>query len=212
MSMGNIRRRIGPGSTRADILNLKVQSMADKEGAFAYQEHIQELISSDKTNLNKICTLPPEQDQHVWVMEHIRQFIQELNMLVVYLDPACNETTCPKMTASKWEFLCATHPQPQECCAIDYIQHTLNGFSATVNNLELFPSRIRVPERSCQQFGSMARRLYRTFAHAYFEHREIFDQFENDTFLCSRFVKFCIMFQLMPKNSFIIPKKDLHLS
>ena len=38
--------------------------------------------------------------------------------------------------------------------------------------------RICVPEGSVKNFQSIARRLYRIFAHAYFHHRDIFDAFE----------------------------------
>lgn len=38
--------------------------------------------------------------------------------------------------------------------------------------------RISVPEPSLKHFQSIARRLYRIFAHAYFHHREIYEYFE----------------------------------
>lgn len=38
--------------------------------------------------------------------------------------------------------------------------------------------RISVPEPSLKHFQSIARRLYRIFAHAYFHHREIYESFE----------------------------------
>jgi hypothetical protein len=39
-------------------------------------------------------------------------------------------------------------------------------------------SRISIPPGSVKHFQSIARRLYRIFAHAWFHHRAVFDSFE----------------------------------
>jgi acetoacetate decarboxylase len=52
-------------------------------GPFAAQEYLQELIRNDPSNIAKICEPPKEVDESVWQYEHIRQFILELNLLVV---------------------------------------------------------------------------------------------------------------------------------
>lgn len=82
-----------------------------------------------------------------------------------------------------------------QCPAIDYIIHTLDGATILLNNSKYFPSRlvfyfhflffswhfnfrISVPEPSLKHFQSIARRLYRIFAHAYFHHREVYEYFE----------------------------------
>jgi len=44
--------------------------------------------------------------------------------------------------------------------------------------------RIRIPKPSRKYFGSIVRRLYRTFAHAYFHHRDVFDHFEVCLCVC----------------------------
>lgn len=46
--------------------------------------------------------------------------------------------------------------------------------------------RISIKESSVAKLGSVCRRVYRIFSHAYFHHRTIFDEFENETFLCRR--------------------------
>lgn len=67
-------------------------------------------------------------------------------------------------------------PNLSECCAIDYIIHTLDGTAALLNSDKYFPSRVSISEPSLKYFQSIARRLYRVFSHAYFHHRELFDQ------------------------------------
>ena len=76
------------------------EDITKMSGPFAVQEYLQELISkftvpplsyvclceeigSDPSNIVKICEPPSEVDESVWQYEHIRQFIIELNLLVV---------------------------------------------------------------------------------------------------------------------------------
>ena len=72
----------------------------------------------------------------------------------------------------------------------------------------LFPSRVSVPNGSSHYFQSIARRLYRIFAHSYFHHNEIFTEFEEMTSLCKRFVYFVTMFKLMSSTLLIIPNMN----
>jgi hypothetical protein len=56
--------------------------------------------------------------------------------------------------------------------------------------------------------GSVCRRIYRIFSHAYFHHRHIYDQFEKETSLCKRFTKFVIKYELMTADSLIVPMEE----
>jgi len=96
-------------------------------GPFAVQEYLQELIRNDPGNIKKIVEPPKEVEEGVWQYEHIRQFILELNLLVVQLQGICTKESCPKMKATdEWLYLCASHKNPQECSAIDYMIHALD--------------------------------------------------------------------------------------
>jgi len=50
--------------------------------------------------------------------------------------------------------------------------------------------RIAIPSSSVKHFASLARRLSRIFAHAYFHHREIFESAEADNALYERYAPF----------------------
>ena len=51
-------------------------------------------------------------------------------------------------------------------------------------------SRISIKESSVAKLGSVCRRVYRIFSHAYFHHRNLFDEFEVTIILIlSHFVK-----------------------
>lgn len=49
-----------------------------------------------------------------------------------------------------------------------------------------FPYSVSIKESSVAKLGSVCRRIYRIFSHAYFHHRQIFDKYEvskNSSFL-----------------------------
>jgi hypothetical protein len=198
-------RRNLPGTSCRTLFTWNIEEKFENmQGQFATQEYIQHLIRQDYKNVVGICKLPDGQAKAVWILEHLRQMLSELNLLCVALDDVCTTSSCPKMVATKdWEFLCAAHEKPKECCAIDYFLHALNGFTALLNNPEMFPSRAKVSPQSTQCFVSIARRLYRVFAHAYFHHRPEFDRFERETALTRRFKHFTLEFGLMTVRMFV---------
>ena len=105
----------------------EVESIASKHSSLAAQEYIQEIIRNEPSNVQLIIDPPSEIDINVWQYEHLRQFILELNLLVVQLKGVCTQQTCPKMKATDdWLFLCAAHKKAQECSAIDYMIHNLD--------------------------------------------------------------------------------------
>ena len=138
--------------------------------------------------MDLILLAPETQDEGVWKYEHLRQFCMELNGLAVKLQSECKPETCTQvahcnscrtslypyiqMTATEqWIFLCAAHKTPKECPAIDYTRHTLDGAACLLNSNKYFPSRVSIKESSVAKLGSVCRRVYRIFSHAYFHHR-----------------------------------------
>jgi len=208
---GSAPKRVLPG-TKADALwGWKWDDKWDDlQGTFPAQEYLHQLILRDSSAVERIIALPSTTvDKNVWILEHLRRFLCELNLLTVYLDDECNIDTCPKMCATNdWEFLCAAHVEPKKCCAMDYIVHTLVGFISLLSNPQHFPSRTKVTAESAKYFSSVVRRLYRVFAHAYYHHRSAFDKFEAKTHLTERFIQFSLKFGLMADNQ-LSPAIDL---
>ncbi|KAI8345502.1 Mob1/phocein [Mortierella sp. GBAus27b] len=194
-----------PGTKEENLYQWPQRPLESIESAFALREYLQALIRQDPHNVDLLISLPTGQDENAWLYEHLCQICLELNYLIVHLEPECTPDVCPEMRAEEWKYYCAAHPTPRECCAIDYLTHTLDGASALLNNVKFFPSRICVPEGSAKNFQSIARRLYRIFAHAYFHHRDIFDAFEAKTSLYERFVKLSRARQLITEKLIIIP-------
>ena len=67
-------------------------------------------------------------------------------------------------------------------------------------------------ESSVAKLGSVCRRVYRIFSHAYFHHRAIFDVFEAKTHLCRRFTLFVTKYSLMSKDNLIVPMTEGELN
>ncbi|KDN34773.1 hypothetical protein RSAG8_12146, partial [Rhizoctonia solani AG-8 WAC10335] len=97
-------------------------------------------------------------------------------------------------------------------CAIDYIVHTLDSATALLNSTRVFPSRLSVPQSSYRHFSSLARRLSRIFAHAYYHHRELFSQAEAESSLYARFLALSQQHSLVPAELLVIPSESFELN
>ncbi|KAI0674420.1 hypothetical protein C8Q78DRAFT_592843 [Trametes maxima] len=150
-------------------------------------------------------------DPACWVYEHLRRVAQDLSHpLITMLQQECTRTSCPEMKAGEWLYLCVAHGNEgamEQCCAIDYILHTLDSATALLNSPRAFPSRLSVPAASHRHFTSLCRRLGRIFAHAYFHHREVFEQAEAESSLYARFLALVKYFDLVPLEFLVIPPR-----
>ncbi|XP_056157229.1 MOB-like protein phocein [Lampris incognitus] len=201
-----VLRRNRPGTKSQDFCNWPDEPFDDMDSTLAVQQYIQQSIRTDCTDIDKILASPEGQDEGVWKYEHLRQFCLELNGLAAKLQVECHQDTCTQMTATgQWMFLCSAHKIPKECPAIDYTRHILDGAAYLLNSNKYFPSRVSIKESSVAKLASVCRRVYRIFSHAYFHHRQIFDMYENETFLCHRFTRFVIKYNLIAKDNLIVP-------
>lgn len=184
------------------------------------QEYLKALILADSKDVERIAALPVAESSDgseeeepeallsidVWVFEHLRRLSLDLTHWVVSLQKECSRESCPEMRAAEWLFICAAHTSEEsQCCAMEYVQHTLDGATALLNSPRYFPSRLNIPPTSLKHFTSIARRLYRIFAHAFFHHREVFDACENETLLYGRFLALTASFDLVSADLLIIP-------
>jgi Mob1/phocein family len=93
-------------------------------------------------------------------------------------------------------------------------EHSLHGTRHTTIRrpfstcFETSLHRINIPTPSHRHFGSLARRLGRIFAHAYFHHREVFEQAEAESSLYARFLALTFKFDLVPAEFLIIPTQS----
>jgi len=134
-------------------------------------------------------------------MNNSGSFFIDISQFLVHLQDVCNDETCPKMQATtQFSYRCAAHDKPADCSAMNYATHTIDDFTKAFHNKKFFPSRFgnNIPEQAMQQYTSCARRVYRIFAHAYHHHQMEFVEYEDEHFLCSRFMVFVHIYKLIP--------------
>jgi hypothetical protein len=163
----------------------------------------------------RIIATPPEGvDRPLWLYEICRLLVIEINALVIAFfseNPPCSAATCPEMRASEWQYLCAVHDPPKSCCAIDYCCHTLDWASNVLTSQKNFPSRLTLgsettggSQQGMRHLTNIFRRVYRIFAHAWFQHRESFWEVEGRKGLYIFFKTVCDSYNLIPEENYTI--------
>ena len=204
-------------------------TLTQLDSAFQLQEHLKALhysytkpADSDHTapitreTASLISAQPEGIDRSLWLYELCRFLTNKCNDLIVgflFDDPPCSAVTCPEMRASEWQFLCAVHETPKSCCAIDYCCHTLDWATNIVTSQKIFPSRLSlaagdaVDDRGAgvKHLVSIFRRLHRIFAHAWYQHREVFWRVEGQTGLYVLFKTVCDNYDLLPADNYKLP-------
>ncbi|KAJ6100128.1 hypothetical protein N7467_001663 [Penicillium canescens] len=224
-------RRIRPGTKSADMaFGPPLIPLSQLDSPFQLQEHLKALYhhftkpegSDTVVPINRQVAVqlaePPEGiDRSLWLYELCRFLTMKVNNLIVAFfaeDPPCSATTCPEMRASEWQYLCAVHDPPKSCCAIDYCCHTLDWAMNTLTSPKYFPSRLTLgnenaggPQASMRHLTNVFRRLYRIFAHAWFQHRDVFWQVEGHDGLYVFFKTVCDMYGLIPHDNYTVPSE-----
>ncbi|PHH65333.1 hypothetical protein CDD81_2745 [Ophiocordyceps australis] len=220
----NSRRRVHPGTKASDMAaGPPLVPLNELDSAFQLQEHLAALhyhhTDSGRQPLTRATALelaqPPSGiDRTLWLYELCRFLISNCNSLIVgflFDTPPCSAMTCPEMRASEWQFLCAVHEQPKSCCAIDYCCHTLDWAANVVSDQRIFPSRFVVLDDhhsrnvAVKNLVNVFRRLHRIFAHAWFQHRNVFWTVEGQTGLYLFFKTVCDLYDLLPSENYKLP-------
>ncbi|KAA8893778.1 Mob1/phocein, partial [Sphaerosporella brunnea] len=213
-------RRIRPGTKSRNVdTGLPLTCLSELDSAFQLQEHLASLLSSitnpagsDRTfpltraDCERLATPPEGVEENLWCYELTRRLTRDLNVLIVaLLHDKCTAATCPEMRASEWQYLCAVHDSPQSCCAIDYSTHTLDHAATMLTSTKYFPSRLSLHQASVKHLASIFRRLYRIFAHAWFQHRHVFWEVEGEYGLYLFFKTVSDRYRLIPQDSLMLP-------
>ncbi|KAF1926415.1 Mob1/phocein, partial [Didymella exigua CBS 183.55] len=221
-------RRIRPGTKADDMAEgPPLVELSEIDSAFQLTEHLKALHNAlthplgangrlpvDKDTARRLAQPPENVDKTLWLYELCRFLTQKVNAIIVALfsdTPPCSSVTCPEMRASEWQYLCAVHDPPKSCGAIDYCCHTLDWAANTLTSPKHFPSRLALggdastQHSQTRQLTNMFRRVYRIFAHAWFQHRDVFWNVEADTGLYVFFKTVCDVYGLIPEDNYTIP-------
>jgi hypothetical protein len=109
-------------------------------------------------------------------------------------------------TTSDWELPCMVHPGKNgfECCPIDYFIHNLDTFQNILGNPSFYPDRTDIQGKDVLAFPQMFKRIHRMIAHIYYNHKDLFNKYEEKYRLNERFLLFCKKYNL-------INKKDVYI-
>ncbi|QKX60465.1 uncharacterized protein TRUGW13939_07610 [Talaromyces rugulosus] len=222
-------RRIRPGTKAADMASgLPLIPLSQLDSPFQLQEHLKALyhnytMPSESDTIQPITrdvavslAHPPDGvERSLWLYELCRFLTMKVNNLIIAFfaeNPPCSAESCPEMRASEWQYLCAVHDPPKPCCAIDYCCHTIDWATNILTSPKYFPSRLTLgsdaaggPQASMRYLTNIFRRLYRIFAHAWFQHRDVFRQVENTDGLYVFFKTVCDVYELIPHDNYTIP-------
>ena len=220
--------------SRPDDRNINVDKPAQLDSAFQLTEHLKALyqtLTHPEDNpdtvrpvsaeiARRIATPPLNTSRDIWLYELGRFLIQHTNAIIVALfsdTPPCSSRTCPEMRASEWQYLCAVHDPPKSCSAIDYCCHTLDWAATTLTSSKTFPSRLglgsgsgvptpgdKVLVQQMKEIKNIFRRVYRIYAHAWFQHRESFWRVESKTGLYVFFKTVCDEYSIMESENYTI--------
>ncbi|KAH8080198.1 Mob1/phocein [Filobasidium floriforme] len=130
-------------------------------------------------NLRNAVVLPEGEEVCEWVAVHVVDFFNHLNMLYGTVTEFCNPTRCPMMNAgTKYEFLWedgVTYKKPTALSAPLYVEALMSWVQNQLDDEKLFPQKIGVPfpKNFLSTCKTILRRLFRVYAHIYYEH---FDQ------------------------------------
>jgi hypothetical protein len=197
------------------------------ETAFQLTEHLKALYNAaihpdgstnvvpiDRATATRLAQPPDGIEKSMWLYELCRFLVQKVNSILVALfndDPPCSMQTCSEMRASEWQYLCAVHDPPKPCCAIDYCCHTLDWACDTLTSTKNFPSRMSLGmengsnTQQMRQLTNIFRRVYRIFAHAWFQHRAVFWDVESKGGLYVFFKTVCDVYNLIPVENYTVP-------
>ncbi|KAF2673732.1 Mob1/phocein [Microthyrium microscopicum] len=221
-------RRIRPGTKSSDMPEgPPVIDISEIDTAYQLTEHLKALYNTaihpkdtativpiDRQTAIRLATPPKDIDRAIWLYELCRFLCQKVNGIIIALfadEPPCSAQTCSEMRASEWQYLCAVHDPPKPCCAIDYCCHTLDWAANVLTSQKHFPSRMSLgPEQGAshqqmRQLTNIFRRVYRIFAHAWFQHREMFWKVEGKTGLYVFFKTVCDVYSLIPEDNYTVP-------
>ncbi|KAE8363207.1 Mob1/phocein [Aspergillus caelatus] len=222
-------RRIRPGTKSVDMaVGPPLVPLSQLDSSFQLQEHLKALYnhytrpegSDTVVPINREVAIqlaepPGGVDRSLWLYELCRFLTMKVNNLIIAFfaeNPPCSAQTCPEMRASEWQYLCAVHDPPKSCCAIDYSCHTLDWATNILTSPKYFPSRLTLgseagggPQASMRHLTNIFRRLYRIFAHAWFQHREVFWQVEGHDGLYIFFKTVCDLYSLIPEDNYTVP-------
>jgi len=187
-------------------------------GTKRYELHKYAQATLGTGNLHEAVTLPPGEDVHEWLAVNTVDFFNEINLLYGVIAEFCTETSCAVMCAGpKYEYMWAdgvTIKKPISCSAPRYVDYLMTWVQNQLDDERLFPTAIGVafPADFKDCVRNIFRRLFRVYAHIYYNHFERMSALGAEPHLNTCFkhyMYFVYEFNLIPKMEELAPLQEL---
>ncbi|KAI5453049.1 Mitotic exit network component [Naganishia albida] len=155
----------------------KPKKVAEGTKQYQLRRYAEQTLGSG--NLRSAVALPEGEDANEWIAVHVVDFFNHVNMLYGTITEFCNPQKCPTMNAgAKYEFLWEDgdhYRKPTALSAPLYVENLMTWIQNQLDDEKLFPQKIGVPfpRNYSSVCRTILRRLFRVYAHIYYEH---FDQ------------------------------------
>ncbi|KAK1039991.1 hypothetical protein LTS16_010755 [Friedmanniomyces endolithicus] len=208
-------RRIRPGTKAEDMAEgPELVELADIDSAFPLTEHLAALhahhthppsslhhtIPLSPSHAAALALPPPHTSRDIWLYELARFLIQHTNTIIIALfadSPPCSPATCSEMRASEWQYL-KTFPSRLGLGSQGGGGGRGGGMSA---------GQDKVLQHQLREITNIFRRVYRIYAHAWFQHREMFWRVEGKTGVYGLFRRVCDEYGLIQAENYTIPRE-----
>ena len=127
-------------------------------------------------NLRSAVVLPDQESLEEWLAVNTVDFFNQVNLLYGSISEFCTQETCPSMSAGpKYEYLWADGTnikKPIKCSAPEYMDYLMTWVQNILDDENIFPSRLDVPfpKTFVQEVKQIFKRLFRVYAHIYYNH------------------------------------------
>jgi len=192
------KKRIAEGSRQAELLKRATATLGSG-------------------NLKLAVKLPEGEDENEWIAVNIVDFFNQISMLYGTITEYCTPDRCPVMSAGpKYEYLWsdgASVKKPIKYSAPQYIDYLMTWIQDQLDDEAIFPSKIGVnfPKNFKEVARTIMKRLFRIYAHIYYQHFQDVEQLKEEAHLNTSFKHFVLFtneFKLIETKE-LIPLQDL---
>ncbi|KRY08307.1 MOB kinase activator 1B, partial [Trichinella patagoniensis] len=151
-------------------------------------------------NLRLAVVLPEGEDLNEWVAANICDFFNQISMLYGTITEFCTSERCAVMSAGPFEYVwtdCSNPKRSIKCSAPQYIDFLMTWIQDKLDDESVFPSKIGVPfpANFMEVARTIMKRLFRIYAHIYYQHFENVERLKEEAHLNTSFKHFILFVQ-----------------
>lgn len=150
------------------------KNVSPSHRAFGSFETIKQTLGA--SNLEETVKCPPGRDVNDWLAMNVVEFYNQLNIFYSIVETDCNEKTCPHMSAGKFQYFWQDddkYKRPSDLPAHKYMELLMDWINEMLNDTKVFPDVTYIPYPSDfrKTVQKIFRRMFRVYAHIYFQHK-----------------------------------------